>query len=83
MTMTSRIQDSTATSVGFIGLGAMGKPMVINLAKKLPKGSRIHVYDIVTAVVDETVTLFPDSIFKCASAKEVAEICVSNKINSS
>jgi 3-hydroxyisobutyrate dehydrogenase len=55
----------------------MGKPMVINLAKKLPKGSQIHVYDIVMAVVDETVALFPDSIFKCASAKEVAEKCVS------
>jgi 3-hydroxyisobutyrate dehydrogenase len=77
MTMASLVQDSLATSVGFIGLGAMGKPMVINLAKKLPKGSQIHVYDIVTAVVDETVALFPDSIFKCASAKEVAEKCVS------
>jgi 3-hydroxyisobutyrate dehydrogenase len=77
MTMASLVQDSLATSVGFIGLGAMGKPMVINLAKKLPKGSQIHVYDIVMAVVDETVALFPDSIFKCASAKEVAEKCVS------
>ncbi|KAH7265763.1 NAD binding domain of 6-phosphogluconate dehydrogenase-domain-containing protein [Fusarium solani] len=75
MTMASLVQDSLATSVGFIGLGAMGKPMVINLAKKLPKGSQIHVYDIVMAVVDETVALFPDSIFKCASAKEVAEKC--------
>ncbi|KAL2686715.1 hypothetical protein Neosp_004256 [[Neocosmospora] mangrovei] len=77
MTTASLVKDSPTTSVGFIGLGAMGKPMVINLAKKLPKGSRIHVYDIVTTVVDETVTLLPDSIFKCSSAKEVAETCLS------
>ncbi|KAI8673119.1 Lactamase-B domain-containing protein [Fusarium sp. Ph1] len=75
MIIASLAHDSPATSVGFIGLGAMGKPMVINLAKKLPKGSQIHIYDIVTAVVDETAALFPDSIFKCASAKEVAEKC--------
>lgn len=60
-------------SVGFIGIGLMGKPMVVNLANKLPPGSRIHVHDVVTAAVDELCTSYPDQIVRCTSAKEVTE----------
>lgn len=68
--------DNTGFSnLGFIGLGAMGKPMVLNLAKNTASGSRvkIHVHDVVAAAVDEAVSSFPDIIVKCASAKEVTE----------
>ena len=59
--------------VGFIGLGAMGKPMAGNLAKKLPPDSLIHVFDVVQAAVDELCTEFPNRVVKSANAKEVAE----------
>ena len=38
--------------IGFIGLGAMGRPMSKNLLKA---GHELHVYDIVPAAVDEIV----------------------------
>lgn len=60
-------------SLGFIGLGLMGKPMVENLAKKLPPGSQIHVHDVVAAAVDQLCTSYPDIIIRCTSAKEVTE----------
>ncbi|KXX75583.1 3-hydroxyisobutyrate dehydrogenase, mitochondrial, partial [Madurella mycetomatis] len=60
-------------SVGFIGLGAMGKPMVINLAKNLPPNSQIYVHDTVDAPVDEICTRMPGIVVKSASAREVAE----------
>ncbi|KAF2648628.1 hypothetical protein K491DRAFT_722399 [Lophiostoma macrostomum CBS 122681] len=60
-------------TLGFIGLGAMGKPMVIHLANKLPPESRIFVFDVVEAVVDEVCSQFPDRVSKGSSAKNVAE----------
>jgi pyrroline-5-carboxylate reductase len=64
--------------LGFIGLGAMGKPMVEHLANKLPQESRIWVYDVVEEVVDEMCTAFPERISKATSAKHVAEqtVCI-------
>jgi hypothetical protein len=59
--------------LGFIGLGAMGRPMVTHLANKLPEGSRIWVYDVVEGVVDDICAEFPDRIVKGTSAKDVAE----------
>ena len=38
--------------IGFIGLGAMGRPMSKNLLKA---GHEVHVYDIVPAAVEEIV----------------------------
>jgi 3-hydroxyisobutyrate dehydrogenase-like beta-hydroxyacid dehydrogenase len=66
-------------TLGFIGLGAMGKPMVTHLANKLPAGSQIYVYDVVEAVVDEMVSNFPERVYKASSAKNVAEqvVCTS------
>ncbi|KAK3356557.1 NAD binding domain of 6-phosphogluconate dehydrogenase-domain-containing protein [Lasiosphaeria hispida] len=69
--MPSTELDVLPNSVGFIGLGVMGKPMVVNLATKLPPGSRIHVHDIVVAAVDQLVASFPDTVVKCASAADV------------
>lgn len=58
--------------IGFIGLGAMGKPMMSHLAKKLPADSKIWVYDVVEQVVDEACTEFPHRVFKGESARHVA-----------
>ncbi|OIW29025.1 hypothetical protein CONLIGDRAFT_598861 [Coniochaeta ligniaria NRRL 30616] len=71
--MTQTDTSALPNSVGFIGLGLMGKPMVVNLAKKLPPGARIHVHDVVTAVVDELCASYPDRIIRCTSAREVTE----------
>jgi hypothetical protein len=63
-------------SVGFIGLGAMGKPMAGHLANKLPANTSIYVFDVVEAAVDELCTEFPNRVVKGANAKAVAEQCV-------
>jgi pyrroline-5-carboxylate reductase len=59
--------------LGFIGLGAMGKPMVTHLANKLPPESRIWVYDVVQDVLDDLCAEFPERIVKGTSAKDVAQ----------
>jgi 3-hydroxyisobutyrate dehydrogenase-like beta-hydroxyacid dehydrogenase len=64
-------------SLGFIGLGAMGKPMLVHLANKLPVESRIYVFDVVEKVVDELCAEFPNKVFKASSAKDVAQQAVS------
>ncbi|KAF2475337.1 3-hydroxyisobutyrate dehydrogenase mitochondrial precursor [Lindgomyces ingoldianus] len=60
-------------TLGFIGLGAMGKPMVVHLANKLPPESRIYVFDVVAQVMDELCAQFPDRIRKASSARDVAQ----------
>ncbi len=65
--------SSLPQSVGFVGLGAMGKPMVINLARKLPAGSHIYVHDVVAAAANELCDAFPDVLVRGASARQVAE----------
>ncbi|KAF9697779.1 hypothetical protein EKO04_004186 [Ascochyta lentis] len=60
-------------TLGFVGLGAMGKPMLEQLANKLPQESRIWVYDVVEQVVDEVCAAYPNRVFKGTSAKDVAE----------
>ena len=63
--------------VGFIGLGAMGKPMVTHLANKLPSNSRIWVYDVVEKAMDDMCAEFPEKIVKGKNAKDVAQQVVS------
>lgn len=65
-------------SVGFIGLGAMGAPMVRHLAAKLPDGTPIFVFDVVQGIVDEICAQNPGRIFKSTNAKDVAEksVCI-------
>jgi pyrroline-5-carboxylate reductase len=59
--------------LGFIGLGAMGKPMVSHLATKLPPESQIWVYDVVEQAMDDICAEYPDRIQKGANAKDVAQ----------
>ncbi|KAF2006081.1 hypothetical protein P154DRAFT_615981 [Amniculicola lignicola CBS 123094] len=68
--MSNRFEYKT---LGFIGLGAMGKPMLVHLADKLPPESRIYVFDVVEAVVDEMCSKYPHRVLKASSAKEVAQ----------
>ncbi|ORY14064.1 NAD binding domain of 6-phosphogluconate dehydrogenase-domain-containing protein [Clohesyomyces aquaticus] len=60
-------------ALGFIGLGAMGKPMVIHLANKLPPESRIYVFDVVAQVVDDLCAQFPGRVLKGSSARDIAQ----------
>jgi hypothetical protein len=69
----AKMSSSRHRAIGFIGLGAMGAPMVSNLAQKLPANSTINVHDVIESVVDEVHAKYPDTILKCSSAKEVAE----------
>lgn len=65
--------DVDVKTLGFIGLGAMGKPMAVHLANKLPAEARIYVFDVVESVVDEVCNDFPDRVLKGANAKDVTE----------
>lgn len=69
-TMTSPANFKT---LGFIGLGAMGRPMLEHLANKLPEESRIWVYDVVEQVVDEICAAYPGRVFRGTSARDVAQ----------
>lgn len=71
------MQDYRA--VGFIGLGAMGAPMVGHLAAKLPAGVSIYVFDVVQRVVDELCAQHPGRLFPASSARDVAEKSVRQK----
>lgn len=67
-------------SVGFIGLGTMGFPMAENLISKLPKESKLFVYDVSAESVDKFKAKFPKAVVACASAREVTEQSVSAKL---
>lgn len=60
-------------NVGFIGLGAMGKPMLVHLANKLPAESRIHVFDVAEEAINQVCSQFPEKVIGSSSAKHVAE----------
>ena len=60
-------------TVGFIGLGAMGRPMATHLANKLPQNTGIYVFDVVEEAVDEICNEFPKRVVKSSNAKAVAE----------
>jgi 3-hydroxyisobutyrate dehydrogenase len=60
-------------NVGFIGLGAMGGPMVGHLAEKLPKETRIYIFDVVESLLDDFCAKYPNRAFKARNAREVAE----------
>lgn len=67
-------------NVGFIGLGAMGFAMAENLASKLPRGSKLFVYDISKDTMDKFVAQHSDSAVASGSAKEVTQNSVSCEI---
>lgn len=64
-------------NVGFIGLGTMGFAMAVNLVTKLPRGSKLFVYDISTDAVNRFVAQHPGSAVAAGSAKEVTQNSVS------
>ena len=53
--------------IGFIGIGAMGKPMALNLLKA---GHELYVFDVVAAAVADMVAQGGQA---CASPKELAQ----------
>jgi 3-hydroxyisobutyrate dehydrogenase len=61
------------SAIGFIGLGAMGAPMVGHLANKLSPDISIHVFDVVRSIVEELVNQFPNKIHAEKNSKDVAE----------
>ncbi|KAK7752961.1 hypothetical protein SLS62_005120 [Diatrype stigma] len=74
--MASDDSQLLAGSIGFIGLGAMGKPMVMNLASRLPASSHLYIHDVVAAAVDDVAQLcasLPINVVRCSNGKEVAE----------
>jgi 3-hydroxyisobutyrate dehydrogenase len=69
---------SEYTSLGFIGLGAMGKPMAEQLATKLPSTTKIIVYDVIEDAIKELVEKYPGKVIAETSPKNVAENSVSS-----
>ena len=59
--------------VGFIGLGAMGYPMVQNLVKKLSASWKIMIFDIVADALHKIQLEAGEKVVICNSSKEVAE----------
>lgn len=59
-------------SVGLIGLGAMGMPMLSNLVRKLPDSARLFVQDVSLSLVNEATRDHPGRVVACRDAKEVA-----------
>ena len=70
-------EPSGFSKLGFIGLGAMGRPMLVHLANKLPEESQIYVFDVAEEAMNEVCTDFPNKVFRSTSAKNVAEQVVS------
>jgi hypothetical protein len=65
-------------SVGWVGLGLMGYPMVTNPLKKLPEDTQFFVYDVVKESVDKFVGEGGGRVHACANSKEVADKSVRN-----
>ena len=64
---------SDVKSIGFIGVGAMGKPMVGHLANKLPKETELWIYDVSEDAVDQVLSRNDGRVRKGASARDVAD----------
>ncbi|CAG8909731.1 unnamed protein product [Penicillium egyptiacum] len=60
-------------ALGFIGLGVMGYPMALNLLNKLETGTRLHVYDVSSQILDKSKSEAPNLVSICLSARDVAE----------
>lgn len=60
------------TSIGFIGLGNMGYPMVENMVKKLPSSVKIYVFDVSEQAVKKISSEHKERVFPCSNSKEVA-----------
>ena len=67
------------STVGFVGLGTMGYPMVENLVEKLPPSAKIFVFDVSKEALGRITMKSQPKVQACSSAKEVAEksVCTS------
>jgi 3-hydroxyisobutyrate dehydrogenase-like beta-hydroxyacid dehydrogenase len=65
--------DFQYKSIGWIGLGLMGIPMVENLIKKTPESTLFHVYDVNETAVKEFIAKYPERSQLAQSSREVAE----------
>jgi 3-hydroxyisobutyrate dehydrogenase len=63
-------------SVGWIGLGVMGLPMVRNLLAKMENETQFYVYDVVQNSMDDFVEEGRGRVHACTSSKEVADLSV-------
>ena len=66
------MKQLAGSNVGFVGLGAMGSPMMAHLAAKLPEETRVYVFDVVQSLMDDICSQHPKKVSSCASAREVA-----------
>ena len=64
---------TTNNSIGFIGLGMMGVPMIENLINKTPKTTKFYIFDVVEEAVKEVCDRKPDRTQHAKSSREVAE----------
>lgn len=69
---------STFDTIGFIGLGTMGLPMLGNLVKKLPNDTRFYVYDVSKPAMETLCAQHPTQIEACNNAREVADKSVTD-----
>ncbi|EJD07027.1 3-hydroxyisobutyrate dehydrogenase [Fomitiporia mediterranea MF3/22] len=71
-----RLNGQVSDAIGFIGLGNMGWWMAMNLRKKLPKSTKLFIYDVVPSVLDkfsENAKLHDlGEVVICQSSREVA-----------
>lgn len=65
-------------SFGFIGLGAMGYPMAVQLRRKLPASTPLAIYDLNEAALNQFVqaTEGCGETYIAMSSREVAERAV-------
>ncbi|MBU2649257.1 NAD-binding protein [bacterium] len=67
-------------NIGFIGLGAMGKPMAINLVKK---GYRVTVYDLRSEPMAELKAIGATTASSCKAVAECSDVVITMLLASS
>jgi 3-hydroxyisobutyrate dehydrogenase len=67
------------SSIGFIGLGLMGLPMVQNLIKKTPETTKFFMYDVVEDALNGFCDEHSTRAQATKSSREVAEKAVCTK----
>lgn len=60
-------------SIGWIGLGLMGNPMIRNLLKKMSEDTQFFIHDVVRESVDKLVEEGKGRVHACESSVEVAD----------
>ncbi|KAL9110659.1 MAG: hypothetical protein Q9227_004836 [Pyrenula ochraceoflavens] len=61
--------------IGFIGVGAMGRPMLGHLVERFSPQKHIYIYDVVPSLVQDTCKDNPQAVSPANSPKEIAERC--------